>query len=50
VQGRFFFDTSAFLTVIRREPMRYEVTALVNALKRVQLVTSVLVASVPHGA
>lgn len=41
---RYFFDTSAFLAVIRNEAQRGSVEALIASLRRSQRVTSVLVA------
>jgi predicted nucleic acid-binding protein len=42
--GRYFFDTSVFLAIIKREPERLQSLELINSLRRNQCVTSVLVA------
>ncbi|MBK7005832.1 MAG: type II toxin-antitoxin system VapC family toxin [Burkholderiales bacterium] len=41
---RYFFDTSAFLAIIRKEPNWKEVADFLDSLRRNQRVTSVLVA------
>lgn len=41
---RFFFDTSAFLAVVKNEPQGPAILALNDSLKQAQCVTSVLVA------
>lgn len=41
---KYFFDTSAFLAIIRDEPQGLAISALNDGLKRAQCFTSVLVA------
>ncbi len=44
MSDRYFFDTSAFLAVIKKEPYAEIILDLRDSLKRFQCVTSVLVA------